>query len=537
MFIEMGFVSNGIVNVDSIGRCRSGVSFKNEIIVRRRNCAVSRKRVVTAEASSGETEVVHGAKVKEGLEEKMKRKNEIQNMAFTLDPTAVIASQKFGKQSLELVAESGVRGVDKTNPFKKSSATKAHQERTFQIPVIGDTLQSILLPRGYPESVAPYYMTYAKWHFLHNTATAANAVLATSALLQAAGLGAGGVAAAAAANWVIKDGVGNLARLIFGSKYAGRFDSDLKRFRMIADVLHHVGTGAELLTRVVPGWFLLVAAFGNSCKGMAQVIFVSTRSVVNRQLATSNNIGEVTARGDAQSILADLCGALVGIALTQTVAHEQTDAAMAFFLINVVLQMWFRFESLRSLHLDTLSNSRLMFLATHYTATGEMMTPEQLSVRENFVTPARFLPPSKFPVVPNALLASYKNPSKAVMSSGSQMYILGETIGSESISFSMKKGASSEDIIVAAFHAVLMSAFRKSLNRVSEPGEGEMNELLNMKFKKEAILEQLQEKGWQLHRMDGFEVIPIELSDDCKRLLEMQKQPRYTVSSGDFPMP
>lgn len=48
----------------------------------------------------------------------------------------------------------------------------------------------------------------------------ANGVLSTQALLYAMGLGAGAIPLAAALNWIIKDGVGQIGGIVF-ARYVG----------------------------------------------------------------------------------------------------------------------------------------------------------------------------------------------------------------------------------------------------------------------------------------------------------------------------
>ena len=120
-------------------------------------------------------------------------------------------------------------------------------------------------------------------------------VLSTQSLLLAVGVGAStALPAAAALNWVIKDGFGQLGGVIFASSMGNRFDADPKRWRMLAGtnnaayglevcmsgvfflpcglLTSSVTTTAysvdfailiEILTPLVPGLFLLLASLAN----------------------------------------------------------------------------------------------------------------------------------------------------------------------------------------------------------------------------------------------------------------------------------
>eukprot|EP00166_Cyanidium_caldarium_P000924 ctg_1404.g422 len=239
-------------------------------------------------------------------------------------------------------------------------------------------LHRLFLPRNYPHTVADCYAAYAQWHFVHNALTACNAVLATTSLLFAAGLGRTDLSASAPAAtvasipvtaatlWVLKDGVGHLARLLYASRYGHAFDGDLKRFRMLGDVLWHAGTALELLCRLRPDWFLLLASGGNALKGMAHVVFSSTRSTIHRTLATASNIGDVTAKGDAQSIAAELLGIAGGIAVNHAIAEHGAATAWTAFTAVVAMQLVCRYQSMRVLVLPSLNFQRAVLLADAY---------------------------------------------------------------------------------------------------------------------------------------------------------------------------
>jgi len=249
-------------------------------------------------------------------------------------------------------------------------------------------LASVFLPTNYPHSVTASYAPYAFWHFLHNTLTACNSVLGTTALLVSAGVVADpsraastaltrdpalehlptAASASAVTSWILKDGVGHLVRLAFGSRYAHRFDGDLKRLRVLADVLWHLGTGLELVSRSFPDSFIGLASGAYALKGMAHVVFNSTRSTIYRTVATRSNIGDVTAKGDAQSIAAELLGMSIGLSLYRGFAENNLFWTWAIFGIVVAGQMYSRIQSMRVLVLPLLNLQRAVLLVDAYVA-------------------------------------------------------------------------------------------------------------------------------------------------------------------------
>lgn len=95
------------------------------------------------------------------------------------------------------------------------------------------------------------------------------------ALLYAVGLGKGAIPTAAALNWVLKDGIGYLSKIML-SKYGRHFDVNPKGWRLFADLLENAAFGMEMLTPAFPNFFLLIGAAagaGRSAASLIQVIF------------------------------------------------------------------------------------------------------------------------------------------------------------------------------------------------------------------------------------------------------------------------
>lgn len=93
------------------------------------------------------------------------------------------------------------------------------------------------------------------------------------ALLYAVGLGKGAIPTAAAVNWVLRDGIGYMSKIVL-SKYGRHFDVHPKGWRLVSDVIENASYGLELLTPTFPHLFVYLAAAagaGRSAAGMIQV--------------------------------------------------------------------------------------------------------------------------------------------------------------------------------------------------------------------------------------------------------------------------
>lgn len=140
----------------------------------------------------------------------------------------------------------------------------------------------------------------------------------------------------AALNWVLKDALGKIVRMVWASRMGRKFDPDAKRWRYRSSLLFAVGNGLEVLTYVYPSLFLLLATLANSLKQMSMLTSSSTRNAVYNSFASKENIGDITAKGEAQIAFVDLFGIASGIFLSSEFCS--------------VLSMGFNFNLMHAFH-------------------------------------------------------------------------------------------------------------------------------------------------------------------------------------------
>ena len=175
---------------------------------------------------------------------------------------------------------------------------------------------SFLVPQGYPHSVSPQYREYMAWRGVQYFFGGALSLFTTRALLAAVGVKRGASASAAAINWVLKDGAGRMGRCLF-ARWGHQLDCELKQFRLMGDGLMEAGAVLELATIAFPRHFLLLACTANMMKNLAAVAASSTRAPIYRTFALSNNMADVTAKGESVANLSDVLGVATGIALSK----------------------------------------------------------------------------------------------------------------------------------------------------------------------------------------------------------------------------
>lgn len=113
--------------------------------------------------------------------------------------------------------------------------------------------------------------------------------------MYAVGLGKGAIPTAAAVNWVLRDGIGYLSKIVL-SKYGRHFDVHPKGWRLVSDVIENMSYGLELLTPTFPHLFVYLAAAagaGRSAAGLIQVPLHEFKSIIRPYRSSYNWITRV----------------------------------------------------------------------------------------------------------------------------------------------------------------------------------------------------------------------------------------------------
>ncbi len=280
--------------------------------------------------------------------------NDITTSSSTTEeiPELYSVDVRYDRRSpLKYDAASG-RYLDNSTIQKTSEDTNTNHGRT----IVQKFMHS--LHRNFvPEGVTPSYYKFMRWRILQRFINANVHVIGTQSLLMglrgiqrsgavsavsgAAAKGGAALGAVAATNWVLKDTLGKFVRMVWASKMGRKFDPDAKRWRYRASFIYALGNGLEVSTYLHPQYFLPLAMLANSCKQMSMLTSSATRNalynsfkgdgVVNvnsangagdnnvttiRRSGSVENIGDITAKGEAQIAVVDLLGIASGICLS-----------------------------------------------------------------------------------------------------------------------------------------------------------------------------------------------------------------------------
>lgn len=222
------------------------------------------------------------------------------------------------------------------------------------------------------------YMPYSAHHWNATALGAAAGVLATQSLLVAAtGMGSAHAGLAAASfNWVLKDGIGQLAAVFSAAALAGRFDDDPKRWRSAAAAAEVGARVCEAAAPLLPAAaFLPLASAANLFKSIACLATSATRARFHAHLALADNLADVTAKAGSQSIVAALVGTGGGLALAATSPAPEHSLALVGAL--GLGQLAANEASLRALALPLITRAAAPTLAAAHMCGEPIPTPAE----------------------------------------------------------------------------------------------------------------------------------------------------------------
>lgn len=241
---------------------------------------------------------------------------------------------------------------------------------------------ALFLPEGYPDSVAPEYAEFQMFDSLQAFCSYLRGTLTTHAMLQGAGVGdAGASALGATLNWILRDGSGMVGGLALGWWGAGRFDSDIKSWRLFADVINDVGLSLELCAPLVPPeYFWWLACAGTVCKAWCGVAAGATRATLTAHFARRGNIADCAAKEGSQETAVTLLGLVCGYQFVHAVTGSLLSTWAAFVAL-LLLHVYANYRVVRCLCLRTLNEERLRLVLDAFLAPAAAAAAQAGDVR------------------------------------------------------------------------------------------------------------------------------------------------------------
>uniref|UniRef100_A0A7S4KRI5 Protein root UVB sensitive/RUS domain-containing protein n=1 Tax=Guillardia theta TaxID=55529 RepID=A0A7S4KRI5_GUITH len=252
------------------------------------------------------------------------------------------------------------------------------------------------LPRGVSED----YYSFTIWRILQRIVSSTVSVFGTQSLLLALGVKTNKVGVAAASGWVFANAFGKFGKMIFAARWGRDFDSDAKRWRFRAALMWVFANGMEILTFVIQeiftNAFTVLVAISVCLKQVSILTTSATRGTFYKQFAGRNeNLGDITAKGDAQVAVADLVGLVVGIELAR-LAGTNALCVWGSYVVLSALDFIFILKSLDTIVFRFLNLERATMLASAFVSEGIIKSPADISRSEPVLSrPRRAVPQNK----------------------------------------------------------------------------------------------------------------------------------------------
>lgn len=227
------------------------------------------------------------------------------------------------------------------------------------------------------------YISYVLYDLVQDLSTNLRSVLATQRVLEGVGVGrSSATALSATLNFLIRDGCGMIASLLFSSYFASSFRRNVKRWKYFADVMVDIGITLEMLAPSVLGgtWFLPLLCMGNVCKALCGVAAGACGGSLqlywaNKLMGTEEGIAEIAAKGGAQRtvlggvglVLSGLFAKWLGDGTGTSVGGIQKRRLwISMYCLLTMLHLISNWMSLKLIALDWLNGWRLHWVVEEF---------------------------------------------------------------------------------------------------------------------------------------------------------------------------
>jgi Vitamin B6 photo-protection and homoeostasis len=279
--------------------------------------------------------------------------------------------------------------------------------------LLGSVIKSTFLPTGYPDQIPSGYLNYVVHSVLQDVSTQLRSVLATQRILRGVGVGQPhATALSALLQFLLRDGCGMAGSLIFTSVFASQFRNDVKRWRLLADVVLDVGMTLEVAALSVPSqYFVPMICAGNVCKAICGVAAGATggaialhwasnphreqqqrgggrgtpgigpslsasehddadpnRAATTSRSGTGSDISDIQAKFAAQNTVTGSLGLVAAAWFAKTVSDVDSVRLWGWYAILTFLHLYGNAKCMRLIHLNYLNTERLRRVAHDFFA-------------------------------------------------------------------------------------------------------------------------------------------------------------------------
>ena len=254
------------------------------------------------------------------------------------------------------------------NPLNLDSSPSTGRRRIQGLPQIKSAIRSTFLPSGYPTRTPPGYLRYSLWSWIQDLSTQLRSVLATQRVLEGVGVGReGATAISALMNYLVRDGCGMAANLLFTSGFSTRFRTDIKRWRLFADTILDVGITCEVAAVLVPqAFFLPMISIGNVCKAICGVAAGACGGAINLHWSKGSDISDINAKFGAQHTCTGALGLVFAALFARSVNQTKPIALWSLYFFLTFLHIFANTRCMKLISFDYCNNTRLNMLLAEF---------------------------------------------------------------------------------------------------------------------------------------------------------------------------
>ncbi|KAL7560004.1 hypothetical protein ACA910_013498 [Epithemia clementina (nom. ined.)] len=285
------------------------------------------------------------------------------------------------------------------------------------LPAIRSGLRSTFLPSGYPNKIPRGYLRYAVWSWIQDLSTQLRGVLATQRVLEGVGVGRpGATALSAMLNFLVRDGCGMAATLLFTASAASRFQSDVKRWRLFADIMVDIGITLEVAAAQVPlSFFLPMICVGNMCKAMCGVAAGAVGGSINLYWAAQGtDISDISAKFGAQHTVTATLGLIFAAIFARSIADVPLTTVWILYSALTILHILANIRCMRIIAFQVMNAARVRMIFHEFwqqykenvaqtqsaNRAIHLSSPDEIASREPlFFLPRSFVPSGKGPKI------------------------------------------------------------------------------------------------------------------------------------------
>lgn len=262
---------------------------------------------------------------------------------------------------------------------------------------------NLFLPANYPDSVHPGYIQYQFFDSLQGLCSYLRSIASTAAVLSVAGVGdAEATVTSAVITWATNDGCAMIGGLLFSYYASGYFDSNVKEWRLFADIINDIGLTLEMiLPYLSKSYIIIISMIATLCKVVCGIAAGATKGCITQHFA-KDNIADLTAKESIQETFVSLLGMILGIFLakaTQTMQnsitvlkgsddemfwykHSPIIANWVIFVVLTVIHIWSNYTAVKMLKLHTLNRGRLTIALGHIAHEASMNMVNSISAKQ-----------------------------------------------------------------------------------------------------------------------------------------------------------